>query len=53
VELATFGIERDAYFFNLIWASYNLLFWSARCSWPGSAAAPQEDRVPASCRRGS
>ena len=25
-ELTTFGIERDAYFFNLIWASYNLLF---------------------------
>ena len=21
-----FGIERDAYFFNMIWASYNLLF---------------------------
>ena len=25
-ELAMFGIERDAYFFNLIWASYNLFF---------------------------
>jgi cellulose synthase (UDP-forming) len=25
-ELSVFGIERDAYFFNLIWASYNLLF---------------------------
>ncbi len=25
-ELSTFGIEQDAYFFNLIWASYNLLF---------------------------
>jgi cellulose synthase (UDP-forming) len=25
-ELAMFGIERDAYFFNMIWASYNLLF---------------------------
>jgi cellulose synthase (UDP-forming) len=25
-ELAVFGIERDAYFFNMIWAGYNLLF---------------------------
>jgi cellulose synthase (UDP-forming) len=25
-ELVTFGIERDAYFFNMIWASYNLMF---------------------------
>jgi cellulose synthase (UDP-forming) len=25
-ELAIFGIERDAYFFNMIWAGYNLLF---------------------------
>ena len=25
-RLAVFGIERDAYFFNMIWASYNLLF---------------------------
>jgi cellulose synthase (UDP-forming) len=25
-ELATFGIERDAYFFNMIWAGYNLMF---------------------------
>ena len=25
-ELVTFGIERDAYFFNMIWASYNLFF---------------------------
>jgi len=25
-ELATFGIEQDAYFFNMLWAGYNLLF---------------------------
>jgi cellulose synthase (UDP-forming) len=25
-ELAVFGVERDAYFFNMIWAGYNLLF---------------------------
>jgi cellulose synthase/poly-beta-1,6-N-acetylglucosamine synthase-like glycosyltransferase/endo-1,4-beta-D-glucanase Y len=25
-EFATFGIERDAYFFNMIWAGYNLVF---------------------------
>jgi cellulose synthase (UDP-forming) len=24
-EFAAFGIERDAYFFNMIWAGYNLL----------------------------
>ena len=25
-ELSMFGIEKDAYFFNMIWASYNLVF---------------------------
>src|SRR4029434_1642599 len=25
-ELAAFGIEKDAYFFNMIWAGYNLMF---------------------------
>jgi cellulose synthase (UDP-forming) len=28
-ELHHFGIERDAYFFNLVWASYNLFFMLA------------------------
>jgi cellulose synthase (UDP-forming) len=46
-ELATFGIERDAYFFNLIWASYNLLFLvgALLVAWERPQRR-KEDRVP-------